>query len=145
MKEQPRYLNGMFIIQHIILEKFIWCPSKYHEMKILLPVTSAKIWPESGILTVNITNSLHNHGSCISFVILCGTVVFHKFHSLSTRFPQRFHKVSTTSTSFPQLPQLCICGIFADWSPPDHVTLVWSGIGQSLWNFHRFHKVPQGV
>ncbi len=24
-------------------------------MKILLPVTSAKIWPESGMLTVNIT------------------------------------------------------------------------------------------
>ncbi len=44
------------IIQLIIFEKFIWCPSKYHdEMKILLPVTSAKIWPESGMLTVNIT------------------------------------------------------------------------------------------
>ena len=43
------------IIQHIIFEKFNWCPSKYHEMKILLPVTSAKIWPESGMLTINIT------------------------------------------------------------------------------------------
>ncbi len=43
------------IIQHIIFEKFTWCPSKYHEMKILLPVTRAKIWPESGMLTVNIT------------------------------------------------------------------------------------------
>ncbi len=43
------------IIQHIIFEKFIWCPSKYHEMKILLHVTSAKIWPESGMLAVNIT------------------------------------------------------------------------------------------
>ncbi len=39
----------------IIFEKFIWCPSKYYEMKILLPVTSAKIWPESGMLTVNST------------------------------------------------------------------------------------------
>ncbi len=45
------------IIQHIIFEKFIWCPSKYHEMKILLLVTSAKIWPESGMLTVNITSA----------------------------------------------------------------------------------------
>ncbi len=43
------------IVQHIIFEKFIWCPSKYHEMKILLPVTSTKIWPESGMLTINIT------------------------------------------------------------------------------------------
>ncbi len=43
------------IIQHIIFKKFIWCSSKYHEMKLLLPVTSAKIWPESGMLTVNIT------------------------------------------------------------------------------------------
>ncbi len=43
------------IIQHKILEKIIWCPSKYHEMKILLPVTISKIWPESGMLTVNIT------------------------------------------------------------------------------------------
>ncbi len=43
------------IIQHIIFEKFIWCPSKYHEMLILLPVTSAKILPESGMLIVNIT------------------------------------------------------------------------------------------
>ena len=42
------------IIQHIIFEKFIWCPSKYHEMKMLLPVTSAKKWPESVMLTVNI-------------------------------------------------------------------------------------------
>ena len=30
------------IIQHIIFEKFIWYPLKYHEMKMLLPVTSAK-------------------------------------------------------------------------------------------------------
>ena len=43
------------IIQHIIFERFIWCPSKCHEMKVLLPVTSAKIWPGSGMLTVNIT------------------------------------------------------------------------------------------
>ena len=42
------------IIQHIIFEKYIWCPSKYHEMKILLHVTSVNIWPESGMLTVNI-------------------------------------------------------------------------------------------
>ncbi len=46
------------IIQHITFEKFIWCLSKYHEMKILLPVTSAKIWPESGMLTVNITTGV---------------------------------------------------------------------------------------
>ncbi len=31
-------------------------------------------------------------------------------------------------------------GIFTYWPPPDHVTLVWSGLGHSLWNFHRFHK-----
>ena len=42
------------IFQHIIFEKFVWCPSKYHEMKMLLPVTSAKKWPESAMLTVNI-------------------------------------------------------------------------------------------
>ena len=42
------------IIQHIIFENLIWCPSKYHEMKILLPVTSARKWPESVLLTVNI-------------------------------------------------------------------------------------------
>ena len=45
------------ITQRIIFEKFIWCPSKYHEMKILLHVTSGKIWPESGLSTVNITYS----------------------------------------------------------------------------------------
>ncbi len=43
------------IIQHIIFEKFTWCPSRYQEMKMLLPVTSAKKWPESVMLTVNIT------------------------------------------------------------------------------------------
>ena len=50
---------GPFVsfIQRIIFEIFIWCPSKYHEMKILLHVTSVKIWPESGTLTVNITDS----------------------------------------------------------------------------------------
>ena len=47
------------IIQHIIFGKFIWCPSKCHEMKTLLLVTSAKIWPESGMLTVNITNAIN--------------------------------------------------------------------------------------
>ncbi len=47
---------GQFVsfIQHIIFEKFIWCPSKYHEMKMLLPVKSAKKWPESILLTANI-------------------------------------------------------------------------------------------
>ena len=45
------------IIQHIIFEKFIWCPSKYHEMKMLLPVTSAKKWPEIAMLTVNIAST----------------------------------------------------------------------------------------
>ncbi len=55
--EMTRHLL-VSIIQHIIFEKFIWYPSKYHEMKILLPVTSAKIWPESGMLTVNIAKRL---------------------------------------------------------------------------------------
>ena len=32
----------------------------YHEMKILLHVTSAKIWPESGMLTVNIAICMKN-------------------------------------------------------------------------------------
>ncbi len=50
------------IIQRIIFEKFIWCPWKYHEMKILLHVTSAKIWPESGMLAVNITVTMRNKG-----------------------------------------------------------------------------------
>ncbi len=50
------------IIQHIILEKFIWCPSKYHEMKMLLLVTSGKKWPESATLTVNI--------ACFTFKVL---------------------------------------------------------------------------
>ncbi len=48
------------IIQHITFEKFIWCPSKYHEMKIVIPVASAKIWSESGMLTVNIAITLIN-------------------------------------------------------------------------------------
>ena len=58
----------MVLIKTLLLQKWIAvsgryghygtlreCPSKYHEMKILLPVTSAKIWPESGMLTVNIS------------------------------------------------------------------------------------------
>ncbi len=48
----------MSIIQHIFFEKFIWCPSKYHEMKMLLPVTSANKWPESDMLTVNIAKEM---------------------------------------------------------------------------------------
>ncbi len=55
---------GPFVssIQHTIFEKFIWCPSKYHDMKILLPVTSAKKWAESGMLTLNITNEVSLEG-----------------------------------------------------------------------------------
>ncbi len=42
------------IMQHIIFGKYVWCISKYHEMKMLLPVTSAKKWHEIVMLTVNI-------------------------------------------------------------------------------------------
>ncbi len=42
------------IIHHIIFEKYFFCPSKYHEMKILLPVTSARKWAKSAMLQVNI-------------------------------------------------------------------------------------------
>ena len=82
-------------LKHIIFEKFIWCSSKYHEMKILLPVTSGKKWPESGMLTVNITIRFENT-LCLIPTNCFDSRPRYVTHKKSVKFPKH-HRVSRKS------------------------------------------------